>query len=38
MRNPQVTMEGNGVARSSKFKYLDSIVQSDREIDEDIKH
>ena len=33
-----MTVGGNEIASSTKFKFLGSIIQSDGEIDEDVMH
>ena len=33
-----MTVGRNEVVGSTKFKYLDSIIQSDEEINEDVMH
>lgn len=38
MGDTYVTVVGNEIVSSTKFKYLDSIIQSDGEIDEDVKY
>ena len=36
--NPDVTIEEDIIASTTKFKYLGSVIQSDGEIDGDVTH